>query len=167
MFDQFGANTCQRDRPVVRSSMPISFFENRGYISPDPSIGQFPCLNRVLKNIFPKTAFLRGKFGSSSGPDALSAFNSLDNLVMPDSVISILSMSFVGGPSNLSILVVSSSVNTEQSCWLRISALCLLFECSWLSCNKGETPHLSWRCDFIYIAPERLSILIVPCASQF
>ena len=59
-------------------------------------------------------------------------------------------MSVVSGPSNLGILVVSSSVNTEQNCWLRISALCLLSECSWPSCNKPkeETPHLSWRCDF-------------------
>ena len=58
------------DRPVVRSSMPIYFFENRGYmyISLDPFIGQFPGLNRVL---------LRSKFGSSSGPDALSAFEPL------------------------------------------------------------------------------------------
>ena len=35
-------------------------------------------------------------------------------------------MSDAGGPSNLGILVVSSSVNTEKNCWLRISALRLL-----------------------------------------
>ena len=58
---------------------------------------------------------------------------------MPDSVISILSMSVVGGPSNLGILVLSSAVNTEQNCWLRILALRLLSECSRPSCNKGET----------------------------
>ena len=58
-------------------------------------------------------AFLRSKFGSSSGPGALSTFSSLNNLVIPDCVISILFMGVVGGPSNLGILVVSSSVNTE------------------------------------------------------
>ena len=39
VFDQFSTNTCQGDRPVVRSSMPISLFEHRGYISLDPFIG--------------------------------------------------------------------------------------------------------------------------------
>ena len=38
VFEQFGTNTCQGDRPVIRSSMPISLFENRGYISLDPFI---------------------------------------------------------------------------------------------------------------------------------
>ena len=103
----------------------------------------------VKKGDISLTLFLRSKFGSSSGPGALSMFSSLSYLVIPDCVISILAMGFVGGPSNLDILVVSSSVNTEQNCWLRISALRLLSECSWPSCNKGETPHLSWRCDFI------------------
>ena len=60
VFEQFGTNTCQGDRPVVRSSMPISFFENRGYISLDQFIGQFPGLNKVLENIFQKKKYLPG-----------------------------------------------------------------------------------------------------------
>ena len=80
----------------------------------------------VKKGDISLAAFLRSKFGSSSGPGALSAFSSLSNLVIPDCVILILSMGFVGGPSNLGILVVSLSVHTEQNCWLRILALRLL-----------------------------------------
>ena len=92
----------------------------------------------VKKGDISFAAFLRSKFGSSLVPGALSEFSSLNYLVIPDCVISILSMGVVGGPSNLGILVVSSSVNTEQNCWLRISALRLLSEC-WFSVGPPST----------------------------
>ena len=69
----------------------------------------------VKKGDISLAAFLRSKFGSSSGPGALSAFSSLSNLVIPDCVISLLSMGFVGGPSNLGILVVLSLTNVVRN----------------------------------------------------
>ena len=82
------------------------------------------------------------KFGGASGPGALSALNSLNNLVMPDFVISILSMSVAGSPSNLGILVVSPKILSKllvEDCVYCLNAVGY----------EGETPHLNLRCAFM------------------
>ena len=99
VFEQFSTNTCQGDRPVVRSSMPISLKTGATLASTHSSDNfqvRMECSKKsVKKGDISLAAFLRSKFGSSSGPGALSMSSSLNNLVIPDCVISILIMRVV------------------------------------------------------------------------
>ena len=76
-------------------------------------------------------AFFRIKFGSLSGPNAFPSFKPSNNLVTPCTVISNCGFSVFDGPGNLSIIVMSSVVKTEQNWLFSISVLRLLSECSW------------------------------------
>ena len=93
---------------------------------------------------------LKMRQGSSSGPPALDESTSRRGFATPFSHIFRLAAGGMLGPSSTVSACTSSVVKTEENWWFNMSALDWLSECSSPSRLSGDTPQLSWRCDFTY-----------------
>ena len=88
--------------------------------------------------------------GSSTGPPALDGSTSRRSFATPFSHIFRLATGGMLGPSSTVSACASSVVKTEENWWFNMSALDWLSECSLPLRLSGDTPQLSWRCDFTY-----------------